>query len=240
MSILGAIGGIAGSVLGGIFGNKQADEQAQLQREFAQNGIRWKVEDAKQAGIHPLYALGAQTTAYSPISVGSPDFATGGQNLGSAIQAMTTPKEKLDGFAKTVQGLTLEKMGLENEVLRSQLRVVNQPGRGPGMPGATMIDGQGDATKTMTVDGIRLNVNPNNTPAEDAEAQYGEIGGELFGIGNLVSDVLKQVTGSSGPRELGRDLAAALKKAIAEEAKKKPTRDPIFNENFYGDFKSWP
>lgn len=238
MSILGAIGGIAGSVLSGIFGNKQADEQAELQREFAQNGIRWKVEDAKAAGIHPLYALGAQTTAYSPISVGSPDFATGGQNLGSAIQAMTTPKEKLDGFAKTVENLTLEKMGLENDVLRSQLRMINQPGRGPGMPGppgSTVIDGQGNAVKTMTVDGIKLNVSPGNTPAEDAEAQYGEIGGEIFGLGNLVSDVLKQVTGSSGPRELGRDLAKDLNRIIKEYANqvKKEKRDPIFNENFW-------
>lgn len=37
-----------------------------LQREFAQMGIRWKVEDAEAAGLHPLYALGGSGPAYSP------------------------------------------------------------------------------------------------------------------------------------------------------------------------------
>lgn len=34
-----------------------------IQREFAQQGIRWKVEDAKAAGLHPLYALGGGSAA---------------------------------------------------------------------------------------------------------------------------------------------------------------------------------
>lgn len=37
-----------------------------LQREFAQMGIRWKVEDAEAAGLHPLYALGGAGAAYAP------------------------------------------------------------------------------------------------------------------------------------------------------------------------------
>ena len=36
------------------------------QKEFAQHGIRWKVEDAKAAGLHPLHALGGSTASYSP------------------------------------------------------------------------------------------------------------------------------------------------------------------------------
>lgn len=211
MSILGAIGGIAGSLLGGLFGNKQAEEQAELQREFAQNGIRWKVEDAKAAGIHPLYALGAQTTAYSPVSVGAPDFATGGQNLGSAIDAMRTPAEKADGYEKTVKDLTLQKMGLENEVLASQIRMLNQPGRGPGMPGDRMISGQGNtpAVSVMSTAGgdFSIAVDQKNSPAQDAENQYGEVAGEIYGIGNLLSDLNKQKSqGRVGSRPLGKAI----------------------------------
>lgn len=216
MSILGAIGGIAGSLLGGLFGKKQADDQAELQREFAQNGIRWKVEDAKKAGIHPLYALGAQTTAYSPISVGSPDFATGGQNLGSAIQAMTTPKEKMDGFAKTVQGLTLEKMGLENEVLRSQLRMVNQPARGPGMPGgASLIDGQGNSAPSVNIGGFKFKVG-SETAAQDAENQYGEIGGEIAGASKLFTDIRKAEPVITLPQDLGNSLGKAARNKLLD------------------------
>lgn len=66
-----AIAGAA-SLLGGESANRQAAraarEQAALQREFAQKGIQWRVADAKAAGIHPLYALGAQTNSYQPVS----------------------------------------------------------------------------------------------------------------------------------------------------------------------------
>lgn len=187
---LGAAAGFGGSIIDKIFGDSAADKQADLQKEFAKNGIRWKVADAKKAGIHPLYALGAQTTAYSPVSVGSTDFANAGQNLGSAIQAMTTPKEKTDGFERSVQALTLQKMGLENEVLASQLRMVNQPGRGPGMPVPRAIPGQGSTMQTAGGD-VTISVNPANTPAEDAESHYGEIVSEFVGIGNLLNDLYR-------------------------------------------------
>lgn len=47
-----------------------------LQREFAQQGIQWKVQDAKHAGIHPLAALGAVTP--SPSIPVIPSQPTGG------------------------------------------------------------------------------------------------------------------------------------------------------------------
>lgn len=229
-----ALLGIGGSIIDKIFGDDSAEDQAQLQREFAQNGIRWKVEDAKAAGIHPLYALGASTAQYSPISVGT-DFASQGQNLGRAIDSMRTPAEKQSAFAKTVEGLTLDKMGLENEVLRSQLRNINAAGTGPGMPGTTMMAGQGNATTKMTVDGIPITVDLKNTPAQDAENQYGEIGGELFGVGNFVSDVLKNITGASGPTDMGRKAALKISDALRTVVKEmeKSKRDPIFNEEFW-------
>lgn len=86
----------------------QRESQAQneaLQREFAQMGIRWKVDDAKAAGLHPLSALGTQTSSYSPTittpsSVAAEQRSTGhhlsnmGQSVANAIRAMQ-PEEKL-------------------------------------------------------------------------------------------------------------------------------------------------
>lgn len=204
MSILGAIGGIAGSVLGGLFGNSQADKQADLQKEFAKNGVRWKVEDAKAAGIHPLYALGAQTTAYSPISVGTPDFATAGQNLGTAIHAATTKQEKVDGYTKTAQQLTLQNMGLQNDLLASQIAAFKAPGRGPGLPGGQqLIPGQG-STQVMRAGGeggLTIEVDPRNTPAQKVEDQYGEVAGDSAGVLNVVNDMMK-TQGTPYPHEV--------------------------------------
>ena len=47
---------------------KQMEREIARQYEFAQNTIQWKVEDAKAAGVHPLFALGAQTQSPTPIN----------------------------------------------------------------------------------------------------------------------------------------------------------------------------
>ena len=50
-------------------GQKQAEKLARdqmgLSEEMARMGIRWRVEDAKAAGLHPMAALGASTPTYS-------------------------------------------------------------------------------------------------------------------------------------------------------------------------------
>lgn len=122
--------------------NKQKSDEAiaaqniAMQREFAQNGIRWKVADAQAAGLHPLAALGAQTTSFSPVSIDGGDFSSVGQDIGRAVAAMKTKDERADEVSKKVEGLTLEKASLENDLLRSQIRRLNSTGTGPGMPGS--------------------------------------------------------------------------------------------------------
>lgn len=86
----------------------RAQDEA-LQREFAQAGVTWRVQDAKAAGLHPVYALGGAGATYSPSSVAFgnqapqnttvPDqegqaLANMGQNLSRAIQAIETPSQK--------------------------------------------------------------------------------------------------------------------------------------------------
>lgn len=99
--IIGGVISAAGSLLGGSSANKAnariAREQARMQYDFAQNGIRWKVADAKAAGLHPLYALGAQTPSYSPVAIPDskgPAMAEAGQHIGRAVAATSTPSER--------------------------------------------------------------------------------------------------------------------------------------------------
>ena len=107
--MLGALISGAGSAISGLLANrsarKAADQQAALQREFAQHGITWKVEDAKRAGLHPLAALGAQTTSYQPVSVGQDySFARDfGQDLSRAMTATADAKERAQLQAEQLQ-----------------------------------------------------------------------------------------------------------------------------------------
>lgn len=123
----------AAGALGGLLsGNEQAEDQAHLQREFAQQGIRWKVGDAKAAGIHPLFALGASTQGYSPtINAGvQQGWADVGQNLGRAFEAGMTRDERAEqgrmqaqqAFrASEYQAAQIENQNLQNELLRQQI-----------------------------------------------------------------------------------------------------------------------
>lgn len=120
-----------------------------LQREFAQNGIRWRAEDARAAGIHPAFAMGAPVTSFSPQQVGSQpnDFSfvgKMGQDIGRAIDATRT---KDDRHTALVQALALERGALENQLLAAQIAKLSQVG--PPMPsgaGAPQVVRAGIAT----------------------------------------------------------------------------------------------
>lgn len=122
--IAGAVGSIVGGGLG-LIGSANSQQNAaainkfnyEAQKEFAQNSIRWRVKDAKAAGLHPLAALGAQASGYTPsAAIGdSPDFSflsDVGQNIGRAIDAKRTAAERSEQEQK--------QNALFNEELRSR------------------------------------------------------------------------------------------------------------------------
>lgn len=137
------------------------DRNVELQREFAQNGIRWKVEDAKRAGLHPVAALGGGGASFSPISVGSTAPAdaprnTGvgdalmdmGQNISRATRATSTQSERQ---ALQMNELQLENQTLQNTLLKHQIVKLTQPSQiGPPMPEEKKIHSDIGYTTTKT------------------------------------------------------------------------------------------
>lgn len=131
------------SLLGGLFGNKSskdtARENAAFQKEFAQQGIQWKVADAKKAGIHPLYALGAQTHSFNPVvmqdSLG-PALSSAGQDISRAMQAAATQPQRAaaDATSAVLGKLAIERATLENEELRSRIARERSAQLGPPFP----------------------------------------------------------------------------------------------------------
>lgn len=135
---LGAGSAIGGGLLDWWASNKKAalerenwEKNATLQREFAQNGIQWKVEDARKAGVHPLYALGAVTAPATPMSIGETSSSEGmykmGQSVLRAIHATRNTTEKQLAELQVQREKTqLEGDVLENQVKASQLRLMRQ------------------------------------------------------------------------------------------------------------------
>lgn len=174
-----ALIGAGSSLLGGLFSNdanEEAMDQAyKRQKEFAQMGVQWKVADAKKAGVHPLYALGANTMSFSPTVVGDslgPALADMGQNIGRAVEATGTASDRAN--SKIVAGLALERAGLENDLLRAQI-ATQRSQLGPPMPVS-------DSQKTVVLpDGTVLPARPNVSSAQAAEDRSGEISDIPYG-----------------------------------------------------------
>lgn len=86
---IGAGATLAGGGMSSHSARKVARMQLNAQRQFAQHGLRWRVEDAQRAGVHPLYAMGAQLPSFQPIQVDTGAMgeavASAGRELGAGI-----------------------------------------------------------------------------------------------------------------------------------------------------------
>lgn len=91
----GAIASLIGAGIGASSSKSNTKANIRHQREFAQKGIRWRVSDAKKAGIHPLYALGASTPSFSPVHSDAPAIIGDGiAGAGEAIQRSMDDKKQ--------------------------------------------------------------------------------------------------------------------------------------------------
>lgn len=115
MGILESIG-IGSQVLGEIIGadereaqndaiNAQAMRNEQLQREFAQHGVTWRVEDAKRAGIHPVFALQGGGAAFAPnaITVMGDETGPALSRIGGHLSQRNAQQMALEGAAAQVE-----------------------------------------------------------------------------------------------------------------------------------------
>lgn len=150
--ILPAVIGAGASLLGGSKANKSAMQTAQanmdFQKEFAKHGISWKVADAREAGISPLVALGAQTHSFSPIYMPASDkgISKAGQDISRAMNAY------LDRDSRLLRKVQLLK---ENEILRG-LKIDNDKKEIQPIQQPDTLQGLGVITDPRNVSMTRL------------------------------------------------------------------------------------
>jgi len=172
----------------------QANEIA-TQKEFAQNGIRWKMDDAKAAGIHPLAALGAPTASGGGTMITSqPDTSVSqglqnmGQSVSRAIQSQRTAQERqLADLQLANAQADLDGKLIENQIKSSSYQKMNQVG--PAFPSAmdgAMIPGQGNSV----IPGFKV------TPSEASASSRFNSGVQAGGINSL--QYTREADGSIG------------------------------------------
>ena len=118
-----ALSPVAGSVIGSYLTSKSneraTDKNVEIQRELAKNGLSWRVEDARKAGINPLAALGASLPSGNPVAVGTDygDLGLGaaGQEISRAMQArMTKEQREIHELNKRLLTVQIEGQEIEN------------------------------------------------------------------------------------------------------------------------------
>lgn len=207
--LIGGALGALGSILGGNAAEKGKKAEIAYQKEFAKQGVRWRVEDARAAGIHPAIAMGASVPSYTPVGLGSgtaEGLAGASQAIGGAISRTMTAPERVDAFTQQTQALTLSRMGLENELLATEIANAKRQFAGPAFPlavgDAGVVPGQGDAVIVPTPFGLPGLKVANPDLAQTSQNHFGEPLEWLYGIGNWVDSLARTITGKGPPGPL--------------------------------------
>lgn len=185
-SIGNFIGGVGKAVTGvlGIGSQKDANQanadfarqQLEYQKELAKNQIQWRVDDAKKAGLHPMAALGLNSTSFSPVSLSQQgldysSIADGisdmGQSLNYASIKAKDNQQQQVAVRLAQEGVELQNEGLrlDNEYKRWQLLQAMETGTSQALrsPAAPTVRGDG-AVIGGQPDSI-IKVNPSETEA---------------------------------------------------------------------------
>lgn len=118
----------AASVLGALTGSNEGKKNREAQYDFAQHGIEWKVKDAERAGVHPVYALGASTPSYSPVTSGAPEMIAGaGQQIGKGIR-----DRRLDDIQKELAAAQITKDYAQATMYANEAARIKQAGNSGG------------------------------------------------------------------------------------------------------------
>lgn len=156
-----AASGIAGII--GARKDKKAAENAaekswqrnyEAQKEFAQNSIQWRVQDAKQAGINPYAVVSGQSAGYTPQDT---SYQTNYQ--GAASHAMNSLGEAMGQLNAAMAAEDLKGKKLDNdkkavELLNAQMKA------SMGQKSATLPAFEGQTNPIQKATGMMVVTSP--------------------------------------------------------------------------------
>lgn len=175
-------------------------QRSQSRREDTQ--IQRRVADARAAGVHPIAALGANTGAGPSASIFGDAVARSGQAIGNGLS------KSLDTDARAVKTLLLEKAGLENELLRTQItRAKQEDIMNPQGAARSAINGQKSVMLPDAPPGVALSKvedptftpsyhvgkawksNPHFSDAQTIQNRHGEWAEGAYGAISIPADI---------------------------------------------------
>lgn len=207
---MGLLGSIAGSVIGGLFDRSEQKRslkasQAQFNQQM-DHSVRRRVEDAKRAGIHPLFALGASLNTSPTIMAGqsSSGSAIGDavRNIGAAYDNYQVNKANEKANADAAR---LAEIKMHQEARESQARIERDKAAArldnveamarlsrnavAAQALASRNSGEGTPDQSPMHLPIVGKTRPGpHSPQQYIEDQYGGLIGEAYGLGRAVTE----------------------------------------------------
>lgn len=173
---------------------KRNSREAQLdrahQRQFAQHGIQWRVNDARAAGVHPLVALGAQLNQGTPTAIGTGNTGSAkGDAIRAAGAAIAESLARRDKEKAETRLLNAQADFTEQQAADSQLARMNQMQVNDVVVPEFHEVNDPQYTPRLNIGGIPIRTAP-TTDAQTLEDRYGEFGGSALGLLNAPADLL--------------------------------------------------
>lgn len=191
-----------GEIIGGLIGAGasawSASKQNKLQRDIAKNQIRWRVDDAKAAGIHPLAALGANVQPVSSQPLLG-DSAIAG--LAEAGKAAFTPKDELAERQSRANARLTEAQAAEAE---ARSRTIAQAARQP--VGATIGNRTTPGETRLGPHVGTLRRTGRYDSAQKIQDEYGDLWENVFGSLNLFDQINSRSMGRRHRRLMSRAI----------------------------------
>lgn len=223
---MSSIGGLAGigsilsgaGMLGGAFGGG-GDDALDFAKRLAKKGIQQRVRDAQKAGVHPLFALGANVgtgsfggsastgSAVSDALAGLGSAASGVASARSrarleALESRQEARLDLSSRASAFRDFAIGQEAL-SRIRRTAAQTIANPGNAnlPSefRPADVTPSGGGGLPGPF---GLRLHRTGERMSSEEGERHYGDIMQEVIGIGNLIEDLYGTLR-KYGPRGKG-------------------------------------
>lgn len=162
-------------------------------------GIQWRVEDAKRAGVHPLFALGASLG--SPVGTSSPSVGDAVHDaVGQGIQrGFGAPeRQRQRQMQAEAHAASIEETYARAAAARSQAHrdfvlsqeALSNVSRAKGRANIKQDDVSPEGGRKLTVPGLGLKLTTGaSTTAEDIEREYGDFMSWMWGAGRAGVDV---------------------------------------------------
>lgn len=181
--MLGSLISAGSSIIGSIFGSKERAKDRALQQRAMTHGIRDRVADAKAAGIHPLAALGASTTGYTP--VGSGGIEAG---IASAGDAISKGMEQRLGERQAESSIKVNEAQAELLRAQTQTEIQNARHRAIGVAGVKNKMTAPEAIQTP----LGAFTPTTGTPSSNIEDEVGGITAETVGLMRVLGGLANQ------------------------------------------------